>query len=47
VGVADITLHATVGAELQQVDHHDTLVGRPCDERRGLFWRRLEGRAHR
>src|SRR6185312_1826093 len=27
-GVADVALHATVGAELQQVDHHDRLAGR-------------------
>jgi hypothetical protein len=46
MGVADVTLPATVGLELKQVDHHDSFVGGPGSERLELFGRGLQGWAH-
>ena len=44
--VARIALAAAVEPELQQVHHHDRLVGGPSGECGELFGRRLQGWAH-
>src|ERR1700754_667749 len=46
MGVADVTLPTVIGAELQQVDHHDGFVGRPRSERGELLRGGPQGRTH-